>query len=402
MARLSIEAKIDKLPAGIHRIERGLYVRKREGRCPSWLFVYTVAGKRRELSLGRVGEVGITAAREKLERARQLVAEGVDPVEHRRTVRAQLAEKPEVYTFAKLFEEALPAIAKAKRWRNPKSGLQWRTSIETYALPAIGDKALEDITRDDVLAVLTPIWETKTETASRVRMRLEALFAYGIATGKMKTGNPAVWRGNLSYFLAPPSKIKKVEHFEALTVQEIRDALEQTDWNDPPVTWVAIAFGALTGARTNEFCEARWEEIKGDVWYCPRRKDGKGYPHRVPLSRQALLLLERLPHDSEWLFPSPVKDGTHINKYTPRVVVRKRVGRGTMHGFRSSFSDWAAEQDISERLSEKAIQHQTGNAVTRAYQRSDLLEQRRPIMQRWADTILPLAWIEKEPNPAKG
>lgn len=385
-----------EVPEGLHRVERGLYTRKRGGRA-SWLFIFTIGGRRREVSLGHVDELGITAARSQVAKMRALVEQGIDPVAHRREARKSFAEAPApVYRFSQLLEDALPVIETAKHWRNPKSRAQWRSSLVTYALPVLGELEVEAITRDDILSVLRPIWEEKTETASRVRMRLEALFSYAIATGKLAEQNPALWKGNLELFLPPAHRVKRVEHFEALPAAEIREMLEQTKWSDPPVGWAAIAFGALTASRANEFTAARWSEIDFDaaVWSCPRRKDGKDYPHRVPLSAQALELLRRLPQDGDYVFPSPQRPGAPLHKYTPRVLIIKRCGAGTMHGFRSSFRDWAAETGVDRVLAEKSLMHATGGAVEQAYQRSDLLEQRRPVMQAWADTILPLAWLK--------
>ena len=390
--------KYEDMSDGIHRIERGLYIRKREGRPTTWLYIGSVAGKRKEVRIGAVADMGISAARAKMEKVRAMLDQGVDPVAEKKAARAAIvAREAKIYRFRDLLEEALPIIEKTKRWRNPKSAAQWRSSLEAYALPVLGDKPVNDISRDDILEVLRPIWDEKTETASRVRMRIEALFAFAIVSGKYAGMNPATWRGNLAFFLAAPNKIKKKEHFGALPVQSVRGMLAETNWNNPPVGWACIAFCALAACRVNEGARAKWSEIdlEAGIWSCPRRKDGKDFPHRVPISRQMRALLERLPHDSEYIFPGRgTRKGSHISLETPRTLILKRAGEGTMHGFRSTFRDWAAEHGVDRVLAEKSLMHATGGAVEQAYQRSDLLEQRRPVMQAWADEIMPKEAIE--------
>lgn len=258
----------------------------------------------------------------------------------------------------------------------------------------LGKKTVQSLTRDDILDVLRPIWSSKTETASRLRGRLEALFTFAIVSGKYPGQNPALWRGGLSLFLPPRAKIAPVEHQEAVSLAETKAVLHSLDLEKLSIEWAAIIFGILTCARVNEFAQARWSEIDmtSAVWSCPRRKDGKDYPHRVPLSRQALLLLRGLKRtpDSDFIFASAHGSSGHISLETPRTLILKRLRHGTMHGFRSTFRDWAAEAGVDRVLAEKSLMRATGSAVEQAYQRSDLLEQHRPLMQAWADEVLPL------------
>lgn len=388
---------IDALAIGIHRIEPSLYIRKRPApRAPVWVYVYSLNGRRKEASLGLCNKVSMTAAKQKLAKMKVQVDQGIDPVEARRQARSECL-KPARFTFAQLVDEALPVIAKAKRWRNPKSAAQWKSSIQTYAVPVLGTREVESITRDDILSVLQPIWDTKAETASRLRGRLEAVFAYAIVTKRYSQMNPCLWRGGLDLFLASTERIKVIKHQESLTIKQTQDLLVDIDFSRLSVSWMAICFGILTATRVNEFVCAKWSEIdlKARVWSCPRRKDGKQYPHRVPLSIQAMLLLRTLERTSEYLFPSPTDPKRHISKETPRVLIKKRMGYGTMHGFRSTFCDWCAETGKDRVLAEKSLMHATGNEVEQAYQRSDLLEQRRPLMQAWADTILPMETLKE-------
>nr|DAE41696.1 MAG TPA: Integrase [Bacteriophage sp.] len=396
--------KIDiaALPIGLTRIDTGLYIRKRPApRKPIWLCVYRWGGRRRETSLGSYPEVGIVAARQKADRIRAKIDAGIDPIQEKKDLRRAQAQAHDesVYTFARLVEDALPVIEEAKHWRNPKSAAQWRATIDAYAVPVLGKRPLQEITRDDILAVLKPIWKTKTETAKRLRGRLEALFSYGIVSGRYSGTNPCMWRGGLALFLPSPEKVRQAEHQEALSLEETKALFESLDFEHLPVGWAAIVFGVLVAARCNEFVKARWDEIdfESRTWLCPRRKDGKSYPHRAPLSAQAISILQALPRDSAFVFASKKSPDNPLSTETPRVLIKKKLGHGTMHGFRSTFRDWAAERSIDRVLAEKCLMHTTGTEVERAYQRSDLLEQRRPVMQAWADAILPMRLLERAP-----
>lgn len=390
------DAYIESLPDGVTYVERGLFIRKRGTWSPVWIFVYSVAGKRREISLGPCKTVKLKQAQDAMARYRTMLLSGVDPVAAKKEKAARLAEKisekpPQIYTVNDLISEAVPVVTKTKRWRNEKHAAQWWSTLQQYAAPKIGHMDVKDVTRDDILSVLSPIWETKTETASRLRGRLEAIFSYAIVTGKRVDQNPCIWKGNLQLFLAPPGKVKPVEHHDALTFDEAKELLSR--WMPPKsITASAIVFGALTCARVGEFIPAKWDEIDFDerVWMCPaeRRKDGRPYPHRVPLSDQVIELLNCLPRKSEFIFPGNRGYG-HLCKETPRAIIIRAIGHGTMHGLRSTFRDWAAENGWSTVLAEKSLMHATGNAVEQAYQRSDLLEQRRPLLQAWADAVYP-------------
>lgn len=394
MAMKITAKKLLELPDGQHWIDRSLYLRKRAGRKPCWFFNYQVAGKRKIISLGSLQDISLTQARAMADEYRHMIDRGMDPLTHKQERKlAMRGDKVEVLTVSMLIDEALPVIEGAKRWKNAKHAAQWHNTLHTYVVPVIGNMSVNDVDRDDVLKVLKPIWETKSETAGRLRGRLEAIFGYAIATGKRSGANPATWRSNLDLFLPPLSKVKTIEHHDAVTVKEVRSVFS-TIWNPPKsTTSAAIIFGTLTCARCEEFMLAKWSEIdfKTATWSCPpeRRKDSKPYPHRVPLSRQAIAILKMLPRDdSGFIFPGR-KKGEPLSIDAPRMTIRRTFGYGTMHGMRSTFRDWAAENGIDQVLAEKSLMHATGNEVEQAYQRSDLLEQRRTVMQAWADTIMP-------------
>lgn len=259
---------------------------------------------------------------------------------------------------------------------------------ETYALPVLGRLDVAEIGRDAVLAVLRPIWQTKTETASRLRSRIECILDYCIRRGYRTKENPARWRGGLEFDLPSQGKIQTVKHHEAVTVTEVKALIPRLMTSK---SGKAILFGILTASRVQEFTAAEWSEIdfKKKVWSVPpeRRKDGKPYPHRVPLASQTLELLKSIPKNEDGcLFEG--MHSKHISFETPRIMLRKMLGRPvTMHGCHSTFRDWCAETLQNPILAEKSLMHATGNKVSQTYQRSDLLEQRRPLMQAWADAL---------------
>lgn len=392
--------KLNDLENGLHRIERCLYLRKREGRNPCWFFIYQVAGKRKDVSLGTLRDISLTQARAIADEYRHMIDKGIDPLQAKRERKqAMRGDEEKPLNVARLIDEAIPVIESAKRWSNNKHAAQWQSSLDTYVKPLIGDLLVNDVSRDDILKVLRPIWDKKSETANRVRGRLEAVFSYAIATSKREGANPCTWRGNLDLFLPPLSKVRQVKHHDAVPFDDVREVFSQK-WNPPPsVTAAAIIFGTLTCSRAEEFVYARWKEIDFDnaVWSCPpeRRKDRKNYPHRVPLSKQALYILSLLDKKTPFIFMGK-KQGCALCLQTPCSIVKKTFGFGTMHGMRSTFRDWAAENGIDRVLAEKSLMHATGNEVEQAYQRSDLLEQRRVVLQRWADAVYPFDIEEKD------
>ena len=335
----------------------------------------TVNGKQIDRSLGNVITTTLREAKIKLN---QLMMFGPDEKE----------TKGKVITLNDIYENAIDAISIIKQWRSPISRRQFEQNFRDYILPIIGDKDIEEIDSKAVLSVLQPIWFEKTETASRVRMRLEAVFAWLIHEGLRKnTTNPALWSNALEFDLPAKTKIKAPKHHEAMTVEEARKAVAYCLDHPSPVS-AAILFGIATCSRLNEFLPAHWDEIdlKNSVWSVPpeRRKDGKDYPHRVPLSSLAMKALAMANREGN-LF---MWQGRVISRDSPRAKLRDIIKRPvTMHGCRSTFRDWCAVNDIDHATAEKALSHQWGTEVTNAYLREDLLEKRRPLMQQWADCL---------------
>lgn len=376
------------LPKGRYSLGGGLilFVSSEDSR--SWVVRFTFDGKRVDFSLGSAKYMSITAAKAKAAAVMAEVKKGIDPRESRRAAKAP-ADGDAVLTFGAFAERAIREIREVRRWKNAKHADQWTMTIETYACPVLGHLPLADIGRGDVLEVLRPIWTDKPETANRVRGRLENIFDHAIAKGLIEH-NPATWKGGLASFLPPISKVRAVKHHEAMPLEDLKAFAPQIAGKASIVSQ-AVLFGILTATRAQEFLGAQWEEIDVDraVWTIPAERMKCGIEHRVPLSRQALELLVRLDRKAELVFPAP-RGGKQMVIDSPRAFIRKSTGKPfTMHGFRSTFRDWCEENFVHEALAERALAHVKGDKVIQAYQRSDLLEQRRPVMQLWADAILP-------------
>lgn len=385
MAKVTAK-NIFTLPEGRHSVAPNLNLRVRDGK-RTYVLRYCIGGKRKDKHLGSANELSLTEAKRLADKLRSELAEGKLP----RTARDKLAEKlkeADAPTFEKYALEAIEKIASVRVWKNAKHKAQWFATVRAYAFPVLGKKKLSEIKKTDVLEVLRPIWSTKTETASRVRGRLENIFSYAVTDGLMEF-NPAIWRGNLDRDLPPPSKIQIVEHHEAMPLEVLQEKISCFyPASDRPRQ--VILFTILTASRVGESVPARWDEIDWEnrIWSVPpeRRKDQKPYPHRVPLSDQAMELLNSIERKGEEIFCLKADDlGSRYS--LAHLLQRITKTTATMHGFRSTFRDWAAENGVPDTIAEKCLMHVTGNAVVQAYQRSDLLEQRREVMQAWADAV---------------
>ena len=343
-----------------------------------WVARFQRNGKAIEKSLGRKDALSKTAAKRKHDALALSLDAGVIP--------GAPAKKPACPTFAEAWPEMLSTIAELRKWKNPRSREAWARSLGGYAEDAFGGKRVDVITRDDVLALLKPLWETKTETASRLRMRLEAFFSWAKMMGLTAGDNPAAWAGGLEFLLPSASRVKPVRHHEALTMDELRKVAAYCSAHPSPVSAILL-FIIATAARVSEARLAEASEIEGDTWVMPanRRKDGQDFPHRVPLStlaKEALAMAEK----EGLLFTSDGRRPLALD--SPRLKLRAIVGRAvTAHGIRSSFRDWAAVSGVDFVAAEKALSHKVGSQVTQAYLREDMLAARRPIMQQWADAL---------------
>lgn len=380
-----------RLADGMHTDGGGLYLRvQKNGQSRTWAFRFQRKGKRVQVSLGSLADVTITDARQLSKQLNRCLVAGDDPVEYLKSLTAE-AEPLTDMTFAGLLPYALKSVEDRKLWKNAKSKMQWENTLRDYALPKLGRKDIDAITSKDIISVLQPIWETKTETAKRLMGRLKEVFDWAIAQGYYTRLNPATW-DTLRFTLPPPERVRNVEHFKAVSIENV-PKLYQHFLRKNSVSGNAICFGILTASRVGEFRLAEWTEVdfaKG-VWSVPpcRRKDGVKAPHRVPLSRQAQRLLKRIkdsqPVGEKFLFPG--YSGKAICADTPRQMLLKNGFECTMHGMRSVFMDWCAETEKDWIASEKALSHAVGTKVTRAYLRTDMLNARRDIMQAWADYL---------------
>jgi integrase len=364
----------------------GLALQIAPGGTRSWILRVTVGAKRREMGLGAFPEVPLAQARDKARAARAKIEEGVDPIlERQRAASALRAEQAKVMTFAKAAEQFVEDRGDA--WRNPKHRAQWTATLEAYANPVIGRLLVSDVTQAHVLAILRPIWKEKTETATRVRGRIEQVLDWARVHGLREGENPARWRGHLDKLLPAPAKVAKVAHHPALPI----DAMPQFMADLRTCAGIAaraLEFLVLTAARSGEVRGALWSEIDmaGAVWTVPAERMKGHKEHRVPLSPAALQLLADLARveGNDLVFPAP--RGGVLSDMTLTAVTRRMQLEAVPHGMRSTFRDWAAERtDFPRDVAEMALAHAIGNAVEAAYRRGDLFEKRAEMMATWAN-----------------
>jgi integrase len=347
-----------------------------------WTFRYQRDGRERSMSLGSADVVGLADARKLHAEARGLLAKGVDPLAEREQARA---EKAAVVSFAKAAAAYIEAHRSA--WRD-RGESHWRQSLALHVLPVFGHKPVGQITVEDVLKVLTPIWVNKTPMAKIVRSRIELVLDYAKARRWRAADavNVATWRGNLRMLLPPPGKVHRIEHHAALPWREA-PALLATLGTETGIAARCLAFLILTATRSGEARGARWDEIDmaQKLWVIPAQRMKAGREHRVPLSGPAMAILTELVElrTGELVFFG-AKRGSATGDTTLQTLVGRLGHSVTVHGFRSTFRDWAADTGKSSDLAEAALAHVVGNAVARAYQRSDLLDARRGLMDAWA------------------
>lgn len=382
-----------ELPHGKHQIERNFYllVRTDRGDSRSFIFCYMLNGRRREISLGSAYKLTLDEATVKAHDVRKLVNAGIDPIEFRAQVK--LVRQPETKISVRTYyKRVFNELYEMSRSTCEKTKEELRRVMENYALPVIGDMPLSEVEPEDVARALKPIWKTLNPTACRVRLYLERLFAFAIRDRLHHPTNPAIWKNNMDTFLPPPFKVRDPVHYKAPIVEELANDIRIVISRDLSPCHAAYLFGALTATRRWEFSQARWEEIDFGraIWNIPpeRRKDRQNYPHRVPLSKQAILLLELIRAKSGPIFSNA--RGRPVAAASVAVALsRFSAADYCLHGMRSTFRDWAAENQVDFTTAEKCLMHNCYNKTVNAYLRTDLLEARRPVMQAWADEILP-------------
>ena len=371
---------------GLHSDGSGLYLRVAKGGGKFWIFRFMLHGKAREMGLGAVHALTLAEARIKAAECRRLLTEGVDPIEARNTKQTKLRLEA---AKTKTFKQCAEAYIKAHEasWSNAKHRWQWENTLERFAYPAFGDVPVQDVDVMLVLKALEPIWETKTETAARLRGRIESILDWAHARELRNGDNPARWKGKLKNLLPAPSKIQKVEHLPALPYAEVASFMMKLP-SQPSVAALALQLAILTATRTSEVLNATWSEfdLKKCVWTIPAKRMKMKREHRVPLSDAAIKLLQQL---------AGIKKGEIVfsgNKDKPlsnmaMLMLLRRMGHSdiTVHGFRSSLRDWCAEQtNYAREVAEAALAHSLEDKVEAAYRRSDLFDKRRLLMNEWA------------------
>ena len=381
--RLSAK-KVEKLAKpGRHADGGGLYLAvSGDGSRRRWVFLYRTAGRLREMGLGSAREVSLADARELAARARVALRDGRDPLADRKAAQA-------IPTFGAMADEVVSSLENG--WRHPKHRKQWRSTLMQHC-KGIRDIPVNAITTVHILTILKPLWERVPETASRLRGRIEVVLdaakAKGIRTGE----NPARWRGHLDHLLPKRQKLTRGHH-KALPFAAVPPFLARLRESGSPAA-NCLEFTILTAARSGEALGARWEEINLDrrLWTIPACRMKGGRPHEVPLSERAVAIIntmELTAGGGEYVFAGQ-RPGGHLSDTAMKKVMRRMKVDATVHGFRSAFRDWAAEEtDFPGEVVEMALAHTISSVVERAYRRGNLLEKRRALMEAWAQYCEP-------------
>ena len=377
-----------------------LQLTPRDGR--SWVLRVKIGEIRRDIGLGGFPAVTLAQAREKARLARDKITNGIDPVAERKAAKAALtAAQRRGMTFADATDKYLSA--KLDAFKNAKHRQQWENTLATYAMPDLGKMLVQDIAVQDVLRTLQPIWADKTETATRVRGRIEAVLSWATVSGHRSGDNPARWAGNLKELLPAPSKVAKESNQPALMIDDAPrwfEALQEREGFGAR----AVELLALTATRSQEIRGALWDEIDLDkaLWIIPGPRMKMDREHRVPLSGEAVALLRALPRLQDNPLVFPAARGGQLSDMTLSAAMKRMHevdiaagGAGFVdrtskrpavpHGLRSTFRDWVAERtNYPGDMAEVALAHRISNAVEASYRRGDMIEKRRKMMDDWA------------------
>ncbi len=369
---------VANLGPGMHSDGGGLYLLVKPTGGRSWIFRFRHLGRLRDMGLGSVQDFTLAEARARAAEQRKLRADGIDPIEARAAARA----RPE-RTWGEAVDDFL--AAQAAGWKNDAQEAQWRQSLADYG-PAF-DKPVAAVDTAMVLRCLRPIWTDKTETATRVRGRIERIWDAERVAGTVEGENPARWKGHLKHLLPPPTKVRKVANHAAMPYADLPAFMARL-LEGNSLSRMAMAFTVLTAARTAEVTGAEWAEfdLQAGTWTVPAERMKAAREHVVPLSRQALAILESMPRKKP---PFALSENGML--YLLQRPPPKGLGLPyTVHGFRSTFRDWTAEQtNTPHEVAEMALAHTIRNKVEAAYRRGQLLEKRAVLMQAWADFCLP-------------
>jgi integrase len=362
-----------------------LYLHVAGPEAKSWLFIYTRFGKTREMGLGSLTRVSLSAARKKAADARQRLGFGVDPLRARKDALAAEAQQ-------KTFKECAEAFIESHRssWKNAKHASQWTNTLTQYAYPVIGDLPVEEIELKHLSDILLPIWTTKNETANRVRGRIEQVLDWAAVKHLRPRDNPARWRGTLDKVLAKRSAVHEIKHHGAVPHEKINAFVARLR-ESSGMAALALEFVILTATRVNEALQADWSEFDLDarLWTIPASRMKAKRVHRVPLSHEAIKILRQAKKssgDAGFVFPSPLKEGKALSGAALLALVKEFAGGAyTTHGFRSTFRDWAATKgQVLYEVAEAALAHKIKDKTERAYLREDFCKERIRPMQSWA------------------
>jgi integrase len=381
-------AKVKSLKApGDYLDGRGLYLQVRSETSKSWLLKYSMDKRAREMGLGSALDFSLKEAREERDALRKLIKRGIDPLELRKAERhAKKLETAKAITF----RAAAARFIEANRsgWKNAKHAAQWEATLKTYAYPVFGDLPVQSVDTALVMAVLDPIWSKKTETASRVRGRIESVISAAKSRGEFVGENPARWKGHLDAVLPKQSKVSKVKNHPALPYADL-PAFMQALRAREGIAAAVLEFQILTASRPGNAVGARWTEfdLSAAVWTIAGENMKGGKDHKVPLSAAALAVLEKMAKikTGDFVFFSGAGDKALSDAATGAVL--DRMGRADIvpHGFRSTFRTWGGNKTNFQReLLEKALAHLVGDETERAYDRGDMFEKRRLLMDAWA------------------
>jgi integrase len=360
----------------------GLYLNVSDTRAASWIFKKVVGTRRQEMGLGGYPDVTLARAREKARDYAELIAQGINPLDQKRAAKSALIRSQATsVTFRQVADRYI--VKKSKEFKTAKQVQKLTAHLQTYVYPFIGNMVVGDIERANIVRMLQPIWETKTETASRVRANVERILDLAGAEGLRRGDNPARWKGNLELSLPNPGKVTKVVHYKALPYSDMPQFMRELAPKETTGA-KALQFLILTAARSGEVRGATWEEInlRSKVWTIPAERMKGGKQHTVPLSPAAVELLKSLPRDYDHVFPA-VRGGTLSDMTLAKVP--KSLGHDvTAHGFRSTFRTWAQERtNYPEEVCELALAHINSDGTRAAYARSELIDKRRLLMADW-------------------
>jgi len=378
-------AAVRTAKAGFHHDGGGLYLQVSAAGAKSWIFRYRADGRQRHLGLGSGQTIGLTEARRRAVQAKADIASGSDPIAQRG------GYSPIELKRALSFRDAAQACMTAlgPDWTSPAYAAQWRSSFRMYVFPHIGDLAVSNVDTAAVLRVLEPVWNTKPATANRVRLRVHTVLAWCAARGLRSPENPARWTGHLEMLLPRRSRISTVQHYEALPYAQIADLLCRIRKQPPTPAYSALELTILTAVRSGAVIGCVWGEFDLDeaIWTISADRMKTGRTHRVPLSTSAVALLRRTPASGDpagLVFPGihqkkPLHDMAMVN-----ALRRVSTPELTVHGFRSTFRDWVAEEtDFPSEVADMALAHVVANKVEAAYRRGDLFAKRQALMQAW-------------------